>query len=91
MEVGLSSLMGYGSAKSLAKMYSILANGGELDGKRLLSEELVKTFVVPVNLGLPRDISTMKMACSRGFFVYENSMVSYGIVSFIQINLYREI
>jgi CubicO group peptidase (beta-lactamase class C family) len=37
------------SARSCARVWAMLANGGELDGVRLLSPELVETFVRPRN------------------------------------------
>jgi CubicO group peptidase (beta-lactamase class C family) len=33
---------GHGNARSLARFYALLANGGELDGRRLLSEQSVR-------------------------------------------------
>ena len=35
------------NARSQARFYAMLANGGELDGVRLLSEERVRTFNIP--------------------------------------------
>ncbi|XP_070561915.1 beta-lactamase domain-containing protein 2-like isoform X1 [Ptychodera flava] len=39
------SVNGIGTARGLARLYAILANGGELDGKRLLSQEAVETIM----------------------------------------------
>ena len=42
-EIEIPSATGIGTAESLAKVYGIIANGGKtLDGKRLLSEKLIK-------------------------------------------------
>jgi CubicO group peptidase (beta-lactamase class C family) len=35
------------NARSSVRLFAMLANGGELDGVRLLSEERVKTFSTP--------------------------------------------
>ena len=35
------------NARSQARFYAMLANGGELDGVRLLSEDRVRTFNIP--------------------------------------------
>ena len=40
--VPLSGTYGIGSARDLARMYQLLARGGELDGVRLLSENAVR-------------------------------------------------
>ncbi|XP_045194379.2 beta-lactamase domain-containing protein 2-like [Mercenaria mercenaria] len=40
-EVTVSSLSGTGTARGLAKMYGIIANGGTHDGKQLLSKESI--------------------------------------------------
>jgi hypothetical protein len=41
--VALSGTNGIGTARDLARMYQLLAQGGELDGVRLLSEAAVET------------------------------------------------
>jgi CubicO group peptidase (beta-lactamase class C family) len=38
---------GVTSAKDLARLYAVLANGGELDGRRYFSAESMKTFLAP--------------------------------------------
>ncbi|XP_060084459.1 beta-lactamase domain-containing protein 2-like [Ylistrum balloti] len=50
-EVPVGSSMGHGTAASLAKFHSILANGGVHNGKRLLSEEAIKRQQVPRTTG----------------------------------------
>ncbi|XP_006816555.1 beta-lactamase domain-containing protein 2-like [Saccoglossus kowalevskii] len=40
----IPSATGIGTARALAKLYAILNNGGEWEGKRLLSSELIKKF-----------------------------------------------
>ena len=76
MEVGLGSLMGFGAASSLAKMYSILANGGTVGDKTLLAKSLVDSFRIAVTESLPLDITIPKMPFSRGFKVTRNVLVS---------------
>ncbi|XP_033760354.1 beta-lactamase domain-containing protein 2-like [Pecten maximus] len=47
-QVPLVSSMGHGNARSLAKLYGILANGGQIDGKHMLSQEMIHTLNTPV-------------------------------------------
>ena len=39
-----SSFMGFGNGRSLGKLFAIVANGGSINGKRLLSEKAIKTL-----------------------------------------------
>ncbi len=41
----------FSTAADMARFYAMVANGGELDGKRLLSEKAVKEMVTPVMAG----------------------------------------
>lgn len=74
MEVGLGSLMGFSAASSLAKMYSILANGGSVGGRTLLPKSLVDTFSVAVTRSLPMEDPQLHF--SKGFQVTKNVLVS---------------
>lgn len=74
MEVGQPSLMGYSSAKHLARLYSVLTNGQSTGGSRILSADLVKSFSVPVNEGLPRDIKYFDLLYSEGFKITRNAV-----------------
>lgn len=51
-EVTVSSLTGTGTARGLAKLYGILSNGGQIDGKPLLSPDTVGRLATPVVSGL---------------------------------------
>jgi len=50
-EVTVSSFSGTGTARGLARMYGILANGGSDGGKTLLSPAAIKTLATPVVYG----------------------------------------
>ena len=43
--------MGHGTAKAAAKFHSILACGGDLDGRHLLSPELIREHTIPRTSG----------------------------------------
>ena len=42
---------GFGTARSLAKFYAILANDGELEGRRLLSKATIERLIEPMSQG----------------------------------------
>ncbi len=77
-EIECASASGIGSAEGLAKVYGIIANGGKTtDGKRLLSETLIKElngggspWIIDEILGIPTKFSS-------GFFrmTYQNREV----------------
>ncbi|XP_005109262.2 beta-lactamase domain-containing protein 2 [Aplysia californica] len=46
--IGLASAVGFGNARSLAKLYDFLSNNGTVQGKRLLSKDHVKSLSTPV-------------------------------------------
>ncbi|KAL3870979.1 hypothetical protein ACJMK2_039004 [Sinanodonta woodiana] len=50
-EVTVSSYSGTGSARGLAKLYGILANGGSTDGKQLLSKSTIEQLSIPAVSG----------------------------------------
>ena len=50
-ELPCPSTHGHGTASNMAKFFGILANGGELDGKRLMSEKAVRQLTVPIVQG----------------------------------------
>ena len=87
MEVGLGSLMGFGAASSLAKMYSILAYGGTIGGKPLLPKSMVDAFSIAITQSLPMDIKLPNLVFSRGFQVTKNVQVS-GIFSTIWLHAF---
>lgn len=57
---------GIGSASSLAKFYAMLANGGELDGRRFFHAETVALMTQPLASGMDR-ILQVPTAFSAGF------------------------
>ncbi len=72
----IAGVGGIFNARSLARFWAILANGGELDGKRLLSRERVGmaaqmrpggTLPDPVFFGMPMPLS------QGGFWMYDGS------------------
>ena len=76
MEVGVGSFMGFGTARSLAKMYDILANGGRYRGKMLVNASLVERFQAPLTLSLPSELESMHLdPFSLGFQVSTNAVV----------------
>ncbi|XP_060598782.1 beta-lactamase domain-containing protein 2-like [Ruditapes philippinarum] len=50
-EVTVSSLTGTGTARGLAKMYGIIANGGAHDGNQLLSKQSINRLSKPIVRG----------------------------------------
>jgi hypothetical protein len=47
----VSSLTGTGTARGLAKMYGIIANGGAHDGNQLLSKQSINRLSKPIVRG----------------------------------------
>ena len=60
------SFGGIGSATSLAKFYAMLANGGELDGRRFFAEETIAQMTTTLASGLDR-VFQIPTAFSAGF------------------------
>ena len=63
-EVPLSSATATGTARGLAKLYGILANGGKLGDSELLSEGVVSSLSTPVVTG--NDVVTQAQNVSFG-------------------------
>lgn len=75
MEVGVGSMMGYGSASSLAKLYDFLANGGSIGDKTLLPKEIVDLFSVSLTDSLPSAFSeNLFHSFSQGFTVDKDAL-----------------
>ncbi|OWF54642.1 Beta-lactamase domain-containing protein 2 [Mizuhopecten yessoensis] len=55
-QVPLVSVMGHGNARSLAKLYGILANGGQINGKQMISQEMIHVLNKPVVSKLSLDL-----------------------------------
>jgi Beta-lactamase class C and other penicillin binding proteins len=60
------SFGGIGSASALAKFYSMLANGGELDGQTFFSEETIAWMITTLADGMDR-VFQIPTAFSAGF------------------------
>ena len=78
----IGSSHGFATARSLAKVYGILANGGaKLDGKRLLKPETIQLLNEPLCSG-PDKLLMRDMSFSRAMIVFPqeektNPPVSY--------------
>jgi hypothetical protein len=48
-EIGCGSSHGFGTARGLAKLMGILANGGQYDGRTLLSPEAIERLNTPLS------------------------------------------
>jgi CubicO group peptidase (beta-lactamase class C family) len=60
------SFSGIGSASSLAKFYAMLANGGEIEGRRYFSRETITQMTTTLSSGIDR-IFQIPTAFSAGF------------------------
>jgi CubicO group peptidase (beta-lactamase class C family) len=60
------SFGGIGSASSLAKFYAILANGGEMDGRRYFESETIAQMTTTLTSGMDR-VFQIPTAFSAGF------------------------
>jgi CubicO group peptidase (beta-lactamase class C family) len=60
------SFSGIGSARSLAKFYAMLANDGEMDGRRYFKTETIAQMTTPLASGIDR-ILQLPTAFSAGF------------------------
>ena len=71
------AVSGQGSAKGLAKLYAFLANGGELNGKRLCQESTVKQIVQ--NSMKAQEVTTKQLwHMGAGFMINSPELVSFG-------------
>ena len=73
-EVAISSSHGHGTARGMAKLYGILANGGKIDGKQLMSKETLKLFSAPKNIGWDLNFDK-ESVMGRGVFFHTNPKV----------------
>ncbi|MEP6698828.1 MAG: serine hydrolase domain-containing protein [Verrucomicrobiota bacterium] len=62
----LVSFGGIGNASSLAKFYALLANGGELDGRRFFTRETIAQMTTALTSGMDR-VFQIPTAFSAGF------------------------
>ena len=64
---------GFTTARCMARFFAMLANGGTLDGVRLLPEALVKTFSVPrPDAERPDDVHGVPLRIGAGFWLGGN-------------------
>jgi len=64
---------GFSTSRAMARFFAMLANGGELDGVRLLPKELVATFSVPrPDAELPDDVHGIPLRIGAGFWLGGN-------------------
>ncbi|XP_071157127.1 beta-lactamase domain-containing protein 2-like [Mytilus edulis] len=77
--IPLSSFNGHGNARSLAKLYGILANGGKDKGKTLMSLETIRTLFSPIISGHTLDLGEYEVL-GRGLAEYHNTQgdICYG-------------
>ena len=73
--IPLSSFNGHGTARSLAKLYGILANGGKEKDKVLLSTKMIDLLFSPVVTGISLDMGHNN-TLGRGVITYYNVKVS---------------
>jgi CubicO group peptidase (beta-lactamase class C family) len=66
-EMKLPFLSGIGTASALGKFYALLANGGELEGKRMFKEETLRWMMEPLVNG-PDETLLLETSFSHGFF-----------------------
>src|SRR5207302_7166626 len=59
------SFGGIGSASALAKFYAMLANGGEIEGRKFFGSDALKLMTTTISDGLDRDVE-MPTAFSAG-------------------------
>jgi len=62
----LVSFGGIGNASSLAKFYAMLANGGELDGRRFFTRDTIAQMTTTLSSGMDR-VFQIQTAFSAGF------------------------
>jgi CubicO group peptidase (beta-lactamase class C family) len=63
---------GQGPVRELARFYQMLLNGGELEGVRLLSPEMVARFTSPQRVGLLDETFRHKIDWGFGFLINSN-------------------
>ncbi|CAC5395577.1 unnamed protein product [Mytilus coruscus] len=70
-EIAISSVSGHGTARGMAKLYGILANGGKLGDKQFLSEETLKALTTPKVAGESLNYGR-KIQMGRGLYYSKN-------------------
>jgi CubicO group peptidase (beta-lactamase class C family) len=64
--LGIVSFSGIGSASALAKFYAMLANGGQMEGRRYFKTETIAQMTTPLASGIDH-ILQIPTAFSAGF------------------------
>jgi CubicO group peptidase (beta-lactamase class C family) len=67
LRVAIPSGNGLFTARSLARMYAMLAGGGEMDGVRVLSQDTVQRASTPQNFAGPRSVMPFDMRWRLGY------------------------
>ena len=75
-EIVMSSVMGTGTARGLAKLFSILASGGSYKGKQLLSPEAIQQLSERMTVGPEVIFQLEDSRVGRGVSIVENPNVS---------------
>lgn len=75
--VAIPSFSGIGTAHALGKFYAMLANGGELDGRRFFAEDTLREMTTTLTSG-PDRILCLETAFSAGFMQDPLDPVSSG-------------
>ncbi|KAJ8314686.1 hypothetical protein KUTeg_006836 [Tegillarca granosa] len=71
-DIPLSSNMGFGNARSIAKFYGILANNGKLGNKTMLSRKMIKDLATEQSSGTSKDLG-IHITMAKGVFIVNNT------------------
>lgn len=66
-QIPTSSFLGFGNARSLAKLWGIIANGGTYKNKTLMTPDMVRLLGTPVAAGRSLD-GIVDVPLGRGVF-----------------------
>ena len=76
-EISISSASVTATARGMAKLYAVLANGGSLGGKKLMAESVVTKLLTPLVSGFDAVTQTPDVKFGPGTSIKENPKVSY--------------
>lgn len=74
-QIPLTSFLGFGNARSLAKLWGIIANGGSYNNKTLLTPDMVRLLGTPVVAGRSWD-GLLDVSVGRGVFFLPTPQVN---------------
>ena len=80
-----ASFFGYGTVRSMAKLFGILANGGMDGKKRLLSEKTLNKMAKPAASG-PDEILHINVTYGLGYFLLPQPLNAVRALSFVLIS-----